>query len=487
MNENNMPRLSELNPVCLIRRLVRELPAIFAVGLIAAMLALTGLQVFYRPEYTAGATVAVNMKNAGFSTIYSNLAATSEIAGTLTELFGSQTFMSLAQKQTGGDRLNGKLSASVIPETNLLRLSVTSNDPSDAFRALRFLLDNYDAVSEHVFQNVILRELDAPTVPTAPSNPTDKSEIVKKAFLAGAAAMTLAVLAVAAFSDTVQTGEAVRRRIDARLFATIHHEKKHKTLRSRFRRRSGLLITMPTASFYFTEEFGKLASKVSHAAAKNGEKVLLVTSVAEHEGKSTVAANLALALAQNGKRVLLIDADLHKPTQAKLFDVKPTQELAELLRDTDGYEPQHLPQNELWGLFSTQEQPEASELLTGGGMERLLERAKEDMDIIVVDSPPVAIFTDAEALADIAGLSLLVVKQDCVPAGRINDAVDMLEQCDAHFIGCVFNDARRLVLPWGRGGYGYGYGYRYGYGYGRGYGYGYGGKRAEDGHGREKD
>ena len=97
-----------------------------------------------------------------------------------------------------------------------------------------------------------------------------------------------------------------------------------------------------------------------------------------------------------------------------------------------------------------------------------------------------AMFSDAEMLADIADLSLLVVRQDCVSAGRINDAVDMLNQSKAHLLGCVFNDVRVTPIIGSRAGYGYGYGYGYG-----GYSYGYGYRHREDSdsaanaHGRE--
>ena len=80
-----------------------------------------------------------------------------------------------------------------------------------------------------------------------------------------------------------------------------------------------------------------------------------------------------------------------------------------------------------------------------------------------------AMFSDVEALADRADLSLLVVRQDTVPAQVINDMGDALGQCRARFLGCVFNDVRSMPLTNDHYGYGYGYG-GYGHGYGRGYG-----------------
>ncbi len=479
MEEQTTFRWADLSPVCLIRRVLRELPSILAVGLIAALLTVAVMQSFYKPQYTASATVAVNVKNSSYSALYSNLTTTSEIASTFTSLFGSDVFRELSADRPGSEQLSGRLEASTVPETNILLLKVTADDPISAFRTLRFWLDNYDAVSQHVFQNVVLRELDAPSVPRAPSNPLHTGSAFKRAFLLGAAAMTLALLAAAVLSDTVQTSDAVRHKVDARLFATIHHEEKYKTLRSRLKRsKKGLLITMPGTGFYFTEEIEKLASKVNHSAQRNGGKVVLVTSVAENEGKSTVAANLALSLAQQGKKVLLIDADLHKASQYKLFGREDAPELSRMLAGSQPVQPEYLEKEKLSAIFSIRACAGAAELLSSAQMRQLLADMRQKMDLIIIDTPPMAMFSDAETLADAADLSVLVIRQDCVSAQRINDAVDALNQCAAHFLGCVFNDVYHLSLPAAgrRYGYGYGYGgYGYGgYGYGR-RGYGYGG------------
>ena len=481
----------DISPVCLIRRILREIPTILAAGVIAVLLTAAAIQTLYRPEYTASATVAVTLKNAGYSSVYSNLSTTTEIAETLTELFESQTFHALAENRQDAAGLTGTLDASVVPETNLLRLSVTADDPAGAFRTLNFLMENYDLISDHVFQNVILRKLDNPVVPQAPSNPPDLRAASKRAFLVGALGMTAFLFLLFLMSDTVQTTAGMRHKVDARLFATIHHEEKNKTLRAKLRRgKSGLLIGMPAAGFYFTEEIGKLASRVSLAMQKDGRRVLLVTSVSENEGKSTVAANLALALAQKGRRVLLLDADFHKPAQWKLFGVRPERELAEVLRGTKPCITETVGQDGLQAIFSRKPGAGTAELLSPACMGKLLEQLRDSVDLVILDSSPMDLFSDTEALAESADVSLLVVRQDGVSVRRINDAVDQMNQCRAHLLGCVFNDVRHWALFDGPGGYGYGYGYG-GYGrYGYGYGYGYGEKkrgRGEDTHGREKN
>ena len=465
MDEQQMFRWTELNPVCLLRRLGKDFLLVIAAGLIAVMLSLTALQSLHRPEYTASATLAVSVKSGGYSSVLSNLSLSSEIADTFTKLFESNMFGGIASNHLGANSLPGRLSASVLPETNLLVLRVTADAPEDAFRTLQLLLENYDTVSEYVFQNVILKELDSPTMPTSPSNPVNRGQVLKRALLGGAGAMVAALLAIAVLSDTVQTSEAVRRKLDVKLFAALHHEEKNKTLRTKLKKANrGLLITMPVASFYFTEEVYKLGMKVDYAARHGERKVILVTSVAENEGKSTVAANLALSLNQGGRKVLLIDADFHKAAQYKLFHCKPGTELTDMIRGTAPYAPEYLEQQKLYTLFALKSTDSAAELISSPGMAALLQKAREEMDYIVIDSPPMALFSDVEALADQADLSLLVVRQDVTPARRINDTVDVLNQCRAELLGCVFNDVRGMPFSNDHHGYGYGYGDGYGYG-----------------------
>ena len=480
MEEQTTSIWTDLSPVCVLRRIVREIPVILAMGLIAAMLTLTAAQCLYQPEYTASATVAVNAKNASYASVFSNLTTTSEIANTFTTLFGSDVFKTLSAEEQSEQQMSGRLTASVVPETNLLQLKVTASEPVAAFRTLRFVLDHYDVI----FQNIVLRELDPPVVPAEPSNPLQLRSLAKRAFLLGMLGMVALLLAIIVLSDTVQTADAVSRKLDAKLFGTIHHEEKNKTLHAKLKHANkGLLITMPAAGFYFTEEIQKLATRTVQAAERHHARVLLITSVAENEGKSTVAANLALALAQQDRKVLLIDADLHKASQYKLFRrrVRKSDELAEYLSGRAELQVEYLARKNLYTLFSVEPQPDASELLASERMRTMLTQLREEMDLIILDTPPMALFSDAEALAELADLSLLVVRQDCVAAKRLNDAADTLKQCRAHFLGCVFNDVRRMPSAGGGYGYHYGYGYRYSHGRGYGYGYGYAGSRKKQG------
>lgn len=465
MNETQSFRWSQVEPICVLRRLLRQIPILLAGGAIGVMCAWIALTSLYHPVYTAQTTLAVNIQSSSYSTILSNLSRSSEIAETFTQLFESNVFGTLAAEQLGVSKLPGSLTASVVPETNLVVLQVTADSPEDAFRTLRLVLDNYDQVSTQVFQNVILRQLDRPEMPVAPSNPLNTGRTLKLAGAAGVAVVAALVLLLTLWSDTVQTAEGLRRKLDLKLFGVLDHEAKNKTLRTRLRRANkGLLVTMPVASFRFTESVDKLSIKLLYAMRHNHCKVFLITSVAENEGKSTVAANLALALAQRGRKVLLIDADLHKAAQYKLLQHEPRQELSSVLEGKEAWLPEYLEREQLYVTLSRQSSREAAELIASPAMAQLLQQARAEMDVILLDTPPIALFSDVEVLADQADASLLVVRQDRVSARRINDAADTLRECRAQLLGCIFNDVRSTPFLGGeRRHLNYGYGYEYGY------------------------
>ena len=302
---------------------------------------------------------------------------------------------------------------------------------------------------------------------------------MKLAAMAAGVIMAALICLAAVLRDTIKCIEDVERKLDAKLLATLHFERKKKTLKAMLsRKRESILISNPTTGFSYVETVRKLRARVSHQMKENGFKTIMITSVLENEGKSTVCANLALSMARRGKRVLLIDADMRKPALHKIFDLQERKyaTLADLLRgkaEMNDALVRDVADN-LMLLLGRKGTEHSTELAGSEDMALMLEQVQRSVDVVIIDTPPMTVSSDAECIAGLADAAILVVRQDTAYVPLINDMLDVLEGCRAKVLGCVLNNYHAADLDdqysYGSGGK-YGYGHRYGYGYGAKGGY----------------
>lgn len=440
--EEQLIHLDEINPLRLLADLVRNL---WVAVLLAAAVWL-GISAYeklnYEPMYTSSATLVVSAK--GGSGAYSSLSLTSNMAQVFSEVFQSNVLLEKVEEQLG-EPLSGYISPRTIPNTNLMVLSLTSSNPEQSFRALNLVIETYPEIAESMFGNAVLTVLKEPEIPRYPSNTRDMANVQK---LATAAVFVLALAAIGALSvlrDTVQTAVAAKRRVDGRLLRPIRHEIKNKTFRAMKKKKNiAPLITSPFISTGFKEDNQSLCSKMEYHMRKRDQKVILVSSAGENEGKSTVAANLALGLAGREKRVALLDCDFRKPAAFKIFETKPDEnhDLGRYLTGESHEADFLVPLKKLGihvGLNSTgYKYPQR--LITSPRMEQCLKALRKQFDYIVLDSPPMLVAADTEALAALADVAVLVAREDFVRTRDINDCLDALRRSCPDVAGFVLNN-----------------------------------------------
>lgn len=175
---------------------------------------------------------------------------------------------------------------------------------------------------------------------------------------------------------------------------------------------------------------------------KEGHKVLQVTSAAPGEGKSTTAANLAVAMAQSGKSVLLIDADLRRPTQQDLFRVPQEVGLTDvLLGEIDWQNAIRSTRIDGLSLMTAGLCPEnPAELLSKSLLEETLNRAREEYDYVLVDTPPVLAVSDPCIIAPHADGLLLVVRMKKTKKATLLRTRETLDAHGVNVSGVVAND-----------------------------------------------
>lgn len=171
-------------------------------------------------------------------------------------------------------------------------------------------------------------------------------------------------------------------------------------------------------------------------------KTLLVTSAVEDEGKTTMAANLAVAFAQQGHRVLLVDADMRRAALHRVFGAARVPGLSDVLarnaEQADAARPTRVAN--LWLMPAGSSPSNPAETLGGPGLSGLLDRLGEQYDLVVLDSPPVLAVADAAIIAAIVDGVLIVVRAGRAQREAISTARDQLADVGAQVIGAVLND-----------------------------------------------
>ena len=167
-----------------------------------------------------------------------------------------------------------------------------------------------------------------------------------------------------------------------------------------------------------------------------------MTSAVATEGKTTTAANLAVVMAQAGNRIVLVDGDLRRPSAHKLFGLSNgtglTTALVEDPRALNGYLQETGIEN-LRVLTAGPIPPNPQELLGSQRMEELLRRLEDEADIVVLDTPPTLVVSDANVLAARASGVLMVVNTGKTRRAAVRQAVEGLRKVGANLLGCVLN------------------------------------------------
>lgn len=414
----------------------------------AALLTYVVVNEQYVPQYSTTATFVVGSK--GDFNASSNLSSANTMAKTFQRILKSNVMNKILCEKLEVDYLDpGMIQAEVIENTNLLVLTVTAASPREAIDLIRTVMDNYTSVSYYTAGGAVMDVLEEPNVPMVPDNPLDDRTAVKRAFGIGGLFLIAVFALLSYMRDTVKQEDDIEKKLDARNLGSIAYERKNKTVREVFRRRKrALLVSDPLAGFSFVEGYKKLATKVDYQMSKENRKVLVVTSASENEGKSTVAANLAISLAEQSKRVLLMEGDFRRPSQFLIFHVKPEelQEIGEVLKG-NGKPNEALIRSDIPGLYlmiGRNCYSSSTEMVHSERMKQLIALSRKAMDYVIIDSPPTGLMGDAEALAGYADAVMLVVKQNYMYSEDINDVLDSFREHHSKVLGVVLNAVKSM-------------------------------------------
>jgi protein-tyrosine kinase len=173
------------------------------------------------------------------------------------------------------------------------------------------------------------------------------------------------------------------------------------------------------------------------------QAALAIVSPGVGEGRSYIAANLAVLFSQLGKRTLLIDADLRKPRQHRIFGLPGRVGLSAVLSGRAGWEAvseiKSLP--DLWVLPAGALPPNPQELLARAGFAKLISALRASYEVILIDTPAASTCADAGTIAARAGAALMLACQDRSSLPRLAGLTENLRQFGVTIVGAVLNGA----------------------------------------------
>jgi len=215
--------------------------------------------------------------------------------------------------------------------------------------------------------------------------------------------------------DTIKDEEEAKRALGWPLLAMIPAIESSGDIAPASRASRLIVQHMPKSSV--AEAFRGLRTAIHFSSLKRDTKVVMITSSFPGEGKSTIAANLALTFAQAGNRVILIDCDLRRPSMNTIFEQPRSPGVTEVLAgDVLLAEALHTTDIDNISLLTAGTiPPNPAELLCSDSMRDLLVGLREAYDIVIIDAPPVIPVTDAPLLTAFTDMVVVVLESGRLP------------------------------------------------------------------------
>lgn len=202
------------------------------------------------------------------------------------------------------------------------------------------------------------------------------------------------------------------------------------------------LITAINPYSRIADSYRRLRTSIQYWKQNTNVRTILVTSGAPQEGKSITSSNLAVVFAQTKKRTIIVDVDLRRPSLQGLFNVSLQPGLTEVMFSEIGLaaaiRPTFVENLDILTCGSIPLNP--SELIASPAMKSILEELQTMYDIIILDSPPILLFTDGELLVSFADAVAFVVKAESTRMDDLEHSVDIVEGIKMNFAGVVFNN-----------------------------------------------
>lgn len=410
----------------------------------------------YVPYYQSQVTFTVNTQDSAL--VLGGSSGAKQIKESLPYILQSQYMKNLVMEDLELSSFPATINLESKELANFFVLKISSQDPQVSYDILNSMIENCPRASVYVLGKISLEILDETGVASNPSNYLSKRMTLVKGAALGVLLCSALALAYILTNRTIQKEEDLKNYLSVSCLAAlpqITFKKRRKEIDRHVH------IKNDKVSSSFKEMVRTMRTRVQRGMDQIGAKTILVTSSVPEEGKSTVAANLALALAEKGQRVILVDLDLRNPSVSKVLGVDSKSELGvvDVLKGNTEWTKIAgvIKRWNLHVLYGGHSESSPMDLVTSDKLEKMIAQLRKYFDYVILDTPPAAMLSDASAVAQYADCAVYVVKQDFSRVERISEGMEALSLAGIPILGVVLNGMESVI-----GRYGGYYSYRYG-------------------------
>lgn len=291
-----------------------------------------------------------------------------------------------------------------------------------------------------------------------PIRPNNRSVYLFAMFLGLALPMGV-ILVKEYLNDKVRDKTDIEKLTDAPFIGEIGHSED-----------SGALVVTQNSRRFISEQFRIIRTNLQFMLNKVQNPVILVTSSFSGEGKSFVSTNMGAVMALTGKRTVIIELDIRKPKVVANLDLKKKQAgITNFIVGRVNVQDIIVPVPEIQNLFVIPcgpVPPNPAEMLLDPKLKELFEYARRNFDVVIVDTAPVGLVSDAIILGEQADCTLYITRQNYTFKKQVGLIDELYRLKKLPRLSLLLND---VEIGRGYSGYYGNYGYGYGYGYGAGY------------------
>lgn len=438
VRQEEVPNLRDYMKLLWARRWLVALSVAVAAG---SALAFSSRQV---PVYEAEARVFIGPRTAeatDIGEVLEELNFSGEFLASYAELLKSRP---LAEQVVRDERLGiapvnlqEQIETSIITNTRIIEVRVADTDAERAQTIANAIVNTF--VDEELEDfggraGVQASVLESALLPQQPVSPKP----LRNGLLGAALGLALGVgtaFLLEQFDTTIRTPDDAEDAFSPTpvLAAVPHSDEKGSGLKLFF----DLGPKHPTA-----EAFRILRTKLQSFGVDEPLHRVMIASPYAEEGKSTVAANLALSQSVAGSRTVLVETDLRRPVMHEYFDVAPQPGLSDVLVSTNNITEatKSTRFQNLWVVLAGRIPPNPSELIGSQSMRNVIEQLASRADMLVFDTPPALSVSDAAQLGRLCDGVILVVRAGRTHKQHARQAIDEFERNGAKVLGVVLND-----------------------------------------------